>query len=121
MVLANGFYELKGLKTDKNRPWFFFQPKGGEPLFFGAIAKEEGFSILTRMPVPPVSEVHDRSPVIVPAENVLAWLDPDLPGSEALAKLAPEDAGAVLEGWRVSDAAKRVTSEGPELIEAIQQ
>lgn len=121
VVLANGFYEPKGLKTEKNRPWYYFQPRGGSPMFFGAIAKEEGFSILTRSPVPPVSEVHDRSPVIVPAENVLAWLDPDLPGAEALAKLAPADAGAVLESWMVSDAAKRVTNEGPDLIESIRQ
>lgn len=118
VVLANGFYEPKGAKTEKNRPWYYFQPQDASPLFLGAIAKEDGFSILTRAPVPPVSEIHDRSPVIVPAENVIAWLDPDLPGTEALERLAPPAAGVVLAGWRVSDAAKRVTNEGAELIAA---
>jgi putative SOS response-associated peptidase YedK len=116
VVLANGFYEPKGEKTVKNRPWFFFRPKDESPLFLGAIAKEEGFSILTRTPVPPVSEVHDRTPVFVPADNVLAWLDPEIPGRDALERLALPAFGECLEVWRVGDGAKRVTSEGPELI-----
>lgn len=117
VVLANGFYEPKGEKTEKNRPWYFFRPKDQSPLFLGAIAKEEGFSILTRMPVPPVSDVHDRSPVMVPTENVLAWLDPGIPGRDALQRFAPPAYGERLQVWRVSDAAKRVTNEGPALIE----
>lgn len=116
MVLASGFYEPKGEKTEKNRPWYFFRPKDESPLFLGAIAKEEGFSILTRAPVPPVSKVHDRTPVFVPADNVLAWLDPEIPGRDALQRFAPAEYGERLEVWRVGDGAKRVTSEGPELI-----
>jgi putative SOS response-associated peptidase YedK len=121
VVLANGFYEPKGDKSVKDRPWYFFRPKGALPLFLGAIAKEEGFSILTRMPVPPVSEVHDRSPVMVPAENVLAWIDPDTAGRDALQRFAPPAYGERLEVWRVGDAAKRVTNEGPELIEPLRE
>jgi putative SOS response-associated peptidase YedK len=116
VVLASGFYEPKGEKTEKNRPWYFFRPKDESPLFLGAIAKEEGFSILTRAPVPPVSKVHDRTPVFVPADNVLAWLDPEIPGRDALQRFAPAEYGERLEVWRVGDGAKRVTSEGPELI-----
>lgn len=116
VVLANGFYEPKGEKTEKNRPWYFFRPKDESPLFLGAIAKDEGFSILTRAPVPPVSAIHDRTPVFVPAENVLAWLDPEISGREALQRFAPAEYGERLEVWRVSDGAKRVTSEGQELI-----
>jgi putative SOS response-associated peptidase YedK len=117
VVLASGFYEPKGEKTAKNRPWYFFQPKDAAPLFLGAIAKEEGFSILTRVPVPPVSEIHDRTPVFVPAENVLAWLDSEIPGRDALQRFAPAKYGELLDVWRVNDGAKRVTSDGPELIE----
>lgn len=76
----------------------------------------EGFSILTRTPVPPVSKIHDRTPVFVSAENVLAWLDPEIQGRDALQSFAPAAYGERLEVWRVSDAAKRVTCEGPELI-----
>lgn len=117
VVLANGFYEPKGEKTEKNRPWYFFRPKDQSPLFLGAIAKADGFSILTRAPEPPVSEIHDRTPVFLPAENVLAWLDPDIAGRDALQRYAPAAYGERLEVWRVDDAAKRVSSEGPELLE----
>lgn len=116
VVLVNGFYEPKGGKTAKNRPWYFFRPRDQAPLFLGAIAKEEGFSILTRAPVPPVSEVHDRTPVCVPSANVLPWLDPEVPGREALQRFAPAEYGTQLEGWPVGDGAKRVANEGPELI-----
>lgn len=118
VVLANGFYEPKGPKTEKNRPWFYFQPCNGEPLFLGAIAGAEGFSILTRAPVPPVAAVHDRSPVLVPPEHVIAWLDPDIPGATALRSFAPASVGTSLDGWHVGDGAKRVTNEGPQLIAA---
>lgn len=116
VVLANGFYEPKGEKTEKNRRWYFFRPRDKSPLFLGAIAREAGFSILTRAPVPPVSEIHDRTPVFVPAENVVAWLDPEIPGCDALQRFAPVEYGERLEVWRVGDAAKRVTNEGQELI-----
>lgn len=119
VVLASGFYEPKGAKTLKNRPWFYFRPRDGAPLFLGAIAKPEGFSILTRAPVAPVAEVHDRSPVLVPADNVLEWLDPEVPGREALSRFAPAEFGGMLEGWHVSDAAKRPGNEGPALIERV--
>lgn len=121
VVLASGFYEPKGEKTEKNRPWFFFRRRDEAPLFFGGIAKAEGFSILTRKPVEPVASIHDRTPVFVPPDDVLAWLDPDIPGRDALSRFAPPEYGGALECWRVSDAAKRPGNEGPELIEPLPQ
>ena len=120
VVLANGFYEPKGAKTEKYRPWYFFRPKDESPLFLGAIAKEEGFSILTREPVDPVALVHDRSPVMVPADRVLEFLDADIPGREALRRFAPSDYGECLEGWHVGDSAKRPGNEGAELIDRVE-
>lgn len=116
VVLASGFYEPKGDKGTKIRPWYYFTPRDHAPLYLGAIAKGEGFSILTRAPVDPVALVHDRTPVLVPADNVLAWLDPETRGRDALAKFAPADFGETLVGWRVGDGAKRPANEGPELI-----
>lgn len=120
VVLASGFYEPKGEKTEKNRPWFFFRPKDKKPLFMGGIVGPDGFSILTREPVKPVADVHDRSPVLVPIDDVLAFLDPDVPGREALNEFAPPDFGRRLECWRVGDGAKRAANEGEELIEPLQ-
>lgn len=120
VVLASGFYEPKGDKAAKDRPWFYFRPRDEAPLFLGAIAKAEGFSILTRKPVEPVASIHDRTPVFIPADNVLAWLDPEIAGRDALAQFAPPEYGERLDCWRVSDAAKRPGNEGPELIQRME-
>lgn len=116
VVLANGFYEPRGPKTEKNRSWYYFRPRDDSPLFLGAIVGPQGFSILTRAPVPPVAEIHDRSPVLVPAADVRGWLDPTVSGQEALQRFAPPAFGGQLDGWRVGDGAKRAGNEGPGLI-----
>jgi len=81
----------------------------------GAIAHDAGFAILTRGPVDPVARVHDRSPVLVPADQVLQWLDPRWSGREVLAQAGTRVAEH-LQGWRVSDAARSATREGAECI-----
>lgn len=118
LVLASGFYEPEGAKTEKHRPWWYFEASDRAPLFLGAVAQEAGFAILSRSPVDPVARVHDRSPVLVPADQALQWLDPALPGREAVA-LAGSSAAARLYGWRVSDAAKSAAHDSAECIAAI--
>lgn len=120
VVLADGFYEPRGPKSEKVRPWYYFAQPDGAPIFIGAIAKEEGFSILTRAPVKPVALVHDRTPVFIPADRVLEWLDPEVDGRNALLKFAPAAYGEQLVGWRVGDGAKWPVNEGPALIEPLQ-
>lgn len=121
VVLATGFYEPKGEKSIKNRPWYYFTPADHAPLFLGGIVKQEGFSILTRQPVEPVASVHARSPAMVPIDNVVSWLDPDMSGKEALEQCAPADYGTRLDGWRVGDGAKRGTNDDASLIEPIDE
>lgn len=118
VVLASGFYEPEGAKTEKHRPWWYFEAQDHSPLFLGAVAQEAGFSILTRSPVDPVARVHDRSPVLVPADQVLEWLDPQWTGREVLAQAGTRIAEN-LKGWRVGDAAKSAGWEGAECIAAI--
>ncbi len=114
-VPVSGFYEPEGAKTAKNRPWWYFQPTVGTTLFLGGFAGPEGFTLLTRAPIPPVGDVHDRTPIFVPPDRVLDWLNPEISGKDALA-LAPVEFGATLDAWRVGDGAKKPGNEGPELI-----
>lgn len=107
VVLATGFYEPKGAKSAKVRPWYYFTPRDHAPLFLGGIVKPEGFSILTRAPVNPIAAIHDRMPVMVPPDEVVAWLDPEIRGREALREFAPASYGEQLVGWPVGDGAKR--------------
>lgn len=120
LVFASGFYEPKGAKTVKNRPWYFFRPRDGGPLFLGGIVKADGFSILTAAPDNPVAAVHDRSPVMIAPDNLRAWLDPEVPGREALQQCASTHIGKMLKGWHVGDAAKNPRNEGAELIAGVQ-
>jgi putative SOS response-associated peptidase YedK len=119
LVLASGFYEPEGAKSEKHRPWWYFEALGHAPLFLGAVAQPMGFAILTRSPVDPVARVHDRSPVLVPAEQALQWIDPALDGRQALA-LAGTDAAARLNHWRVGDAAKHAAHDGPDCITPVE-
>lgn len=121
VVLASGFYEPQGPKSARNRPWYFLRPSDEQPLFLGGIVKDEGFSILTGAPAKPVAAIHDRSPVLIPADKVRIWLDPQLSGAEALQRSAPATFGEELTAWRVGDAAKNPRNEGAELIAAPRQ
>ena len=38
LVLASGFYEPEGAKTEKHRPWWYFEAGDHAPLFLGAVA-----------------------------------------------------------------------------------
>lgn len=116
LVFANGFYEPKGGKGAKNRPWYFFRPSDDSPLFLGGIIGNGGFSILTSVPASPVAPIHDRSPVIIAADHVRSWLNPELPGRTVLQQCASTHVGETLDGWHVNDAAKNPGNDGADLL-----
>lgn len=116
VVPVSGFYEPEGEKGAKNRPWWYFQPTLGSTLFLGAIIGPDGFSILTCAASPPLSAIHDRSPVLVPPDRVRDWMSPRMGGKQAMAIThAPP-----LHCWRVGDGAKKPGNEGVDLIAPLQ-
>ncbi len=91
-VPADGFYEWGG-GADARRPTWFHDPGCGTLLLAGLWGEEEGgavaFSILTTAARGPVAALHDRMPVILPADGLRAWLDGGaLPGPELALGLA---------------------------------
>lgn len=116
VVLANGFYEPKGGKEIKNRPWYYFERADGAPLFLVAIYNTEGLALLTQKPVGPVADIHDRSPVFMPAEHVDTWLTADAHSQELLNALTSPDIAEALRYHAVSDLAKNPKNEGEALI-----
>lgn len=92
LVPAAGYYEWKtasdGVKTPHwihlDQPLFFaglyswWRPKGSEdPWTLTA-------TILTRPSTGPVAELHDRAPLILPADAQAEWLDPGTTGDQGL-------------------------------------
>lgn len=76
-------------------------------------------TVLTTTAEDAVGHVHDRMPLVVPADRYDAWLDPDRTDTEDLVSLlvAPEPGG--LEVQPVSTAVNNVRNNGPELVEPI--
>jgi putative SOS response-associated peptidase YedK len=67
----------------------------------------------------PAGEIHDRTPMILPAERVDAWLDPDLTDKKQVRELLTGIEVPPLEARAVSPAVNRVGTNRPELLEPI--
>jgi putative SOS response-associated peptidase YedK len=93
LVPATGFYEWKGVPGRKqpyaitlpDRPVFAFaglwdrwRPEGGDAV--------ETFTIVTTDASPSVAQIHDRMPVILPAEGEERWLSGEPVDARALLK-----------------------------------
>ena len=77
-------------------------------------------AVLTTGAVGPLAEIHDRMPLILPAQAWADWLDPDADDPGSL--LAPPSAELVhtLELRPVSTAVNNVRHQGPELVKRIE-
>ena len=107
-ILADGFYEWRR-EQDGSRTPFHFRRVDGRPFAFAGLWERwrdpEGLdlvtcTILTRAPVAPVAEVHDRMPVILSRGTRDVWLDPAA-SPKAVAEVLSGPAPA-LEGLPVS-------------------
>ena len=123
VVLCDGFYEPEGKRQP--RPWHFFQRPGSELMGLAGIYTwseqgndgSAGFAILTTEPNPVVAPIHDRMPVILPQDSWRAWLNEAIP-PEDVAPLCHPSLSPDLEGWKVSDDAKKPSApDGPGCIE----
>lgn len=125
LIPAVGYYEWRteatpGTRKPVKQP-YFLSPEAG-PLVMAGIYEfwkgPDGWvsstAIITTAATDELGWVHDRMPMIVPADSYDDWLDPFLTeGARAVSLLrAPTGLGH----RRVSRAVSRVGTEGPELI-----
>lgn len=99
-VVADGFYEWRGPKADR-QPWWFHTPDGSPMLFAGLyrdhVAATTGeivrrFAILTTAANDLVAPCHDRMPVILAPDAYDRWLgSAQLEVLQPLLVPAPED------------------------------
>ncbi len=73
VVVASAFYEW----SKEKQKVAYYEP--GQTLYLAAIAKEDGFIILTKGANDSVKDVHHRMPVILDGVQAKAWVEnPDL-------------------------------------------
>ena len=91
--------------------WETWRPKGsdGPPLV--------STTVVTTDAVGPLTEVHHRMPLVLPADRWADWLDPDLEDPTSLLVPAPLEFLAALELRQVSPLVNSVRNHGPELVE----
>jgi len=77
------------------------------------------FTILTTTASDDLGHLHDRTPMMLTAEEVDSWLDPSpMTPAERLGLLVPAVAGR-LDAWPVSTEVNNHRNNGPQLIEPI--
>jgi putative SOS response-associated peptidase YedK len=120
-ILASGFYEWR--KGPSGRTPYFIAPRDGLPIAFAGLWERwrqgdrqlETCTVVTTDANRALHDLHERMPVILSAEAVRVWVDPQQP-VEAVAGLlrpAPEEQLAF---HAVSRAVNSPANEGEELI-----
>jgi putative SOS response-associated peptidase YedK len=121
LIPADGFYEWK--RAAKVKQPFCFEVGNGVIFAFAGLWDAwrgqdgqflETCAILTTTPNELLADVHDRMPVILPAEQYGFWLDPAMQDVErAVSLLKPLDASQMRK-FAVSTRVNVVSNDGPE-------
>lgn len=128
LLPADGWYEWQRL-GDHRQPFFITSADGSGLALAGlwstwrsadAAAPLVTCAVLTTEAVGPLAEIHDRMPLLLPAQAWSAWLDPDSHDPSALLTPPSAQLVAALELRPVSTAVNNVRHEGPQLVERVE-
>ena len=130
LLPADGWYEWQ--RSGERRQPFFITTADGSPLALAglwstwrgpdaAASPLVTCAVLTTEAVGPLREIHDRMPLILPAQSWQAWLDPDSDDVRGLLDPPSEQLVQALELRPVSTAVNDVRHGGPELIERLER
>ena len=123
LILADGFYEWQKQASGK-QPWFMSMV-ADEPFAMAGLWETwrenddaeplESCTIVTTGPNAFMSRLHNRMPVILPADAAAIWLDP-LADSESLQSVLVPAREGLLQAVEVSRRVNSPSNQGPELI-----
>jgi putative SOS response-associated peptidase YedK len=94
LIIADGFYEWQ--KAGRARKPFLFSLKSGNPFGFAGLYESweapdrqsvNTCTIITTQPNELIKPIHDRMPVIVPADQHVIWMDPENQNQKELLSL----------------------------------
>lgn len=130
LVPADGFYEWH--RNGKSKQPFYFQLNNETPFAFAAIWDEwrdfkadygspsiTSCSIITTRPNELLAKIHDRMPVILPAEAYDIWLNENSRPEELKEWLLPFPAEE-MKSFPVSQRVNHAKVEDPELVEPVE-
>ncbi|EMH77931.1 hypothetical protein EHI8A_034350 [Entamoeba histolytica HM-1:IMSS-B] len=125
VILADGWYAC--CKGRKARQHYYFNLQSEKPLFIAAIGylreralkpyDGDGFVIVTTESKGSMADIHDRSPLILSAELVREWMDPDT-SEERLVEIIQECLAQpdVFKWHPVSNVVNSVKHDGQDLV-----
>ena len=124
LIPANGFYEWMPVADGRKQPVLIAMKDGSVFAFAGLYERWltgdgeplDSCTILTTDANDLLRAVHDRMPVIVPADQYARWLDPAQDGPQALVAPYPSDA---MTWWPVSSRVNSVRHDDASLIERL--
>lgn len=128
LVAADGWFEWVMDETDpQHKQPYFIRLRGGGPMFFAAIgqlphassevSEDDGFVIITAAAQGDIRDIHDRRPVVLPADLAREWIDPHTTAQRAeqiVRELGLQS--EAFEWYRVGKAVGNVKNTGPALI-----
>lgn len=134
---VDGYYEWtavdEGGRRPVKQPWYI-HPEDGDHLTFAALYElwpdrtrpEDdpsrwlwSVTILTTDARGPAGEIHDRTPVILPAARIDDWLDPGITDPDRVQRIVAGVEPPPLEVRQVSREVNRSGPDGPQLIEPV--
>jgi putative SOS response-associated peptidase YedK len=124
LILADGYYEWQRSAAVKQP--FFISLASGEPFGMAGLWETwrdpgngeplESCTIITTSPAASIAHIHDRMPVILPADAHDEWLDPRQQDAEKLDRLLVAYPADRLAARPVSRRVNNARNDGPELI-----
>lgn len=122
LILTDGFYEWK--KEGNQKQPFRFGMKDKKPFALAGLwenwsknGKEiTSCTIITTAPNDVTRNIHDRMPVILPADKMEMWLDRSMDKTDELKKLLVPYQAELMDCYEVSTAINSAKNEGEDLI-----
>lgn len=126
LIPVDGFYEWT--KTPQGRQPYYIRVRGGEVYALAGLWEHyesdttgpvESFTIITTDANELVNAIHDRMPVILPAEAYDAWLDPANQGAKGLEDLLRPFPSDAMDIYPVSRYVNKPQNKGPECVRRV--
>ena len=131
LIPATGFYEWQAVASDgrvRKQPWYIRPAEAGEFFAFAGLLAAwtspggdtvVSTCIITTAANELMAPIHDRMPVILPAEQHDAWLDPENRDTDTLQELLQPCPTASMSAYPVSPAINRGNVDGEQCVEPV--